>query len=136
MFSRFRNRKQASAPRRQVTRSMALRATPRTLPVIERSERDDGGLALTIEVVQTGWRRRFGGDRVKRTFVLDELGRDVYESANGERTVQDLITQFAGTHHVSVAEAEQAVSTYLKTLTAKGLIALVFTDIDTESSAG
>jgi len=56
---------------------------------------------------------------------LDALGREVYDTADGSRTVKTIARDFAASHKISVAEAELAVTTFLRTLMRKGLIAML-----------
>jgi hypothetical protein len=85
---------------------------------------DPGGeLRLTVQFERPRWQRVLGaGSKCDRTFVLDSLGREVYEQCGSGRTVRELIKAFAGAHHVSQGEAEYSVTTYLRTLMRKGLI--------------
>jgi hypothetical protein len=116
-------RRKRKAP--PLDRNFAMRATPRPLPVLKREEGKPDELRLTAAFERPGWQRRLGADRqCRRTFVLDALGREVYEYCNGDRDVGDIVRLFSERHHVSAAEAEYSVTTYLKTLMAKGLLAM------------
>jgi hypothetical protein len=106
-------------------RRVALSARPEQTPTIGIQEREDGGVQVSIRLQRRPWLGLFGkyGD-VERTFGLDPLGREVYEACSGKADVKTLIRRFARNHKVSRAEAELAVTTFLKTLLQKGLIVM------------
>ena len=80
---------------------------------------------VTVTVHRPGWQRWLGGsEEFERTFGLDVLGRWVYQACDGQATVCALIDRFAAEQNIGLAEAEAAVTTFLQTLTGKGLIAL------------
>jgi hypothetical protein len=105
-------------------RNQAMAAQPQRLPTINCREEEDGGLAITVELEPHHWARWFGSNRVRRTFTLDTLGREVYDACDGEASVRAIIRDFAKQHHVSIPEAEHAVTKFLKTLISKGLVAM------------
>jgi hypothetical protein len=71
------------------------------------------------------WQRVLGAEReCERTFGLDAYGRRVYEGCDGQRPVREIIRQFAKQVSVSVPEAELAVTKFMRTLLAKGLVAM------------
>ena len=99
---------------------------PLALPTLSREPATDGGLRVTVEYERPAWQRRLGaGARGRRTFELDPLGHEVYATCDGTRTVGHLIRDFAALHRVSLAEAEISITSYLRTLTTKGIVALV-----------
>jgi len=72
-----------------------------------------------------GWLRIVGGPKeIERTFRLDPIGLEVYEACDGETAVNTIIRRFSRKHRVSEAEAEVAVTTFLKTLIMKGLVVI------------
>ena len=108
-----------------LTREGALAARPRPVRPVSATADEKGELRVTMEYARPRWQRVLGAEeRCRRTFVLDRLGREVYEYCDGARTVRDLVAGFADRHKVSVAEAEYSVTHYLKTLAAKGLVVL------------
>ncbi len=112
-------------PRREVTRPAAFAARPVPLPVRERRADEKGELHLTLEYDRPRWQQWLGADaRCRRTFVLDAPGRAVYEQCDGRRSVREIADALARARQVSAAEAEHSVAAYLRTLTAKGLLAL------------
>jgi hypothetical protein len=109
----------------KVERESALSAVPHRLPPIEVRERDNGGLEVVVAFDRPGWHRFLGASgRAERTFGMDTLGRFVYEACTGEATVGDISAGFAAHYRVTGAEAEIAVSRFLKTLMSKGLVAM------------
>lgn len=108
-----------------LSREEAYNSRPAQLPVSDREEKG-GELHMTVQYDRPRWQRWMGApQQCERTFILDALGREVYEMCDGSRTVQQLIDGFAARRNVSVAEAEYSVTTYLKTLLSKGLLAMV-----------
>ncbi|MFP4380095.1 MAG: PqqD family protein [Candidatus Sumerlaeia bacterium] len=108
-----------------LSREAAISARPEQLSYVRRKERDDGGMEVTVNMPRTGFLRVVGGKgTVERTFGLDPLGREVYEACDGKKTVRNIAKKFAKKHHVSQSEGEIAVTTYLKTLMTKNLVAV------------
>ncbi len=115
-----RTRKGSSPAARQT----ALGARPVRLPPV-RTEEKDAKLYVTVRFQRPGWQRILGADvNCERTFGLDAYGRRVYDACNGERSVGTIIRNFAESTQVSLAEAEMAVTKFLKTLLTKGLVAM------------
>lgn len=107
-------------------RERAMAARPQRLPVIAAREEDDGKLRVTVYREAPRWARMFrSGAQVEQSFRLDTLGREVYEACDGRTDVRTLIRDFARRHKISPAEAELSVTTYLRTLTTKGLVGMV-----------
>lgn len=106
-------------------RKTALAGLPVRVPPARVEELRDGRTGVTVLVPTPGWVRWIGGPKqVERTFRLDSLGKEVYDACDGETAVRAMIRNFARTHRVSQAEAEMAVTTFLKTLIVKGLVAV------------
>jgi hypothetical protein len=123
----------------RTNRSLALSARPEQVACLEQRQTQDGGTAILMHVQRPAWQRFFGGPAlVKRTFELDAFGREVYEACNGQQTVDGLIRAFSTSHQVSLAEAEIAMTQFLKTLMTKGLIAMAVDkkSVDQEAAAG
>lgn len=109
----------------RTNRALALSARPEQVACLGQRQTQDGGLAITRFVQRPAWQRFLGGPaQVQRTFELDAFGREVYEACDGRQTVDGLIRAFSASHHVSHAEAEIAMTQFLKTLMTKGLIAM------------
>lgn len=112
-------------PKQTIPRDLALTARPTRTEGIARKELPDGGIALTTHIERGTWMRVFGAsEKFERTFQLDYLGRDVYDACNGSDDVQTIVRNFALKHKISLPEAELAVTTFLKTLMGRGLIAM------------
>jgi len=105
-------------------RETAMAGFPRQLPA-KRLEEKGGKLYVTIEFRRPRWQQLLGADEVcERTFGLDPYGREVFEDCNGKNSVNRIVNRFARNHRISIAEAEVAVSTFLKTLMSRGMIGI------------
>lgn len=114
-----------STPLPGLTRVRVLAAVPVQLPTVSRTELDGGELRVRVRVESARWQRWIGaGHQMERDFVLDRLGREVYDACDGKTDVRSIAAAFAVAHQVSLAEGELSVSAYLKTLTTKGLAAI------------
>lgn len=112
-------------PRKRLPRKASLACRPRKMPVVRRQEIEDGKLRITVHIKPQRWVKWFTRrSEAERTFGLDPLGREVYEACDGKTTVHKIIENFARTHQVSLAEADISVTTFLKTLVTKGLVAM------------
>ena len=108
----------------KLSRDVALAARPIKVPP-KTAERKGNELHVTVEYSRPGWQRWLGApSRCSRTFVLDEIGGEVYDACDRKHTVKQIVNRLAGKYQISVAEAEQSVATYLKTLMSKGLVAM------------
>ena len=109
-----------------LTRGQSLGACPVKTEVVDTDALPEGGLRVTVAAPRPRWHRWFGGDGdLQRSFELDALGAAVYDACDGTRDVRALIADFAAAHQVSTVEAEIAVTTYLRTLVSRGLVAMV-----------
>ena len=91
-----------------------------------------GQWRLTVRLKQTSWmtlfvRKPLG---VTKTFQLDDIGRAVWESCDGNTTVRDIITRLAECQRLNVREVEVATLAFLKTLVQKGLVGIPVEDSD------
>jgi len=111
---------------KKLARSVALAGRPRRLPFLRRQETDDGRTRVTVRLRRAGWTRWLGGsEQIERIFVLDALGREVYDACDGKSSVKRIVRAFAERHDISIAEAEISVTTFLRTMMNKGLVAIV-----------
>jgi hypothetical protein len=118
-------RKSGKDEKLTVNRELAMNARPTLSGIVRNSATENGELRLTAHYTRPRWQRLLGADeKGTRTFVLDKLGREVYEACDGQRRVRDLVSKFAQKHRVSLAEAEHSVTTYLRTLLTKGLLVM------------
>ena len=111
------------APRTRFNKETKEDRSPYHLTVLAKDEQ--GELHITMEYSRPAWQRWLGADRrCERTFVLDGMGRQMYELCTGKNKVRDLVRIFSEKHQVSPAEAEYSVTLYLKTLIQKGLVVM------------
>lgn len=111
-------------PPAALDRERALNARPQPAPVV-RTERTADKLRVTVELARPRWQQWLGAQRLcQRTFSLDAYGQEVYAACDGQCTVRSIIRDFAAHHHLAPPEAEMAVTTFLKTLMAKGLVVM------------
>jgi hypothetical protein len=88
-------------------------------------------VCLTYQVQVKPWfqgiYQRFSSRRdtvMDRKLQLDALGTAVWRMIDGQRTVREIIDAFQTTHRVNRREAELSVSTFLKELGKRGLLAM------------
>ncbi len=70
----------------------------------------------------TGLLRRLLGARSKRSYVLEGVGREVYQDIDGRSTFEELIDRFAARHKLSFFESRALLAQYYQMLTKRGLI--------------
>lgn len=123
----FRRRKKSI----QLTREQALACTPVINNVIDWEILDSGLVqveyVLLLKPFLLSVFKRF--DRSSsappsRKLQLDTLGSQVWLMLDGKRTTAELIEDFARIHQISVPEAEQPITIFLRELGKRGLIAL------------
>ena len=107
-----------------ITRQDAMAACPLRTPALrEQAAGDD--LKVTVKCRRPRWQRALGAlEFCEHTFMLDTLGREVYAACDGSASVASIIGSFAARHHLSVSEAELAVTRYLRTLMMRGLLTM------------
>ena len=103
-----------------------------------RSISADGVGELRVEVTlrYSGWRTglaRWLQPAATRSYLLEGLGREVYESIDGQSTFEQIIDAFAARHQFSFLEARGLISQYFGTLIARGLVAVVVPDGESPS---
>jgi len=110
---------------RKIPRRSAMGARPVRLPFLRREDEEGGKTRITVTVPAPGWLHLVGGPKqIERTLRLDPLGMEVYNACDGKTDVETMVERFVKKHRVGRAEAEVAVTTFLKTLIAKGLVAV------------
>jgi len=108
-----------------LTRSAAMDARPHPMPAIRTEEESDGSIKILIRFQRSKWQKWFGAPpEYERQYLLDALGREVFEACDGNAPVSEIIKRYADAHNVNIAEAEMAVTQYLKTLMMKGIIGM------------
>ena len=120
----LRRRKQGKL---SVTREASFAARPVRNPVVEWDSSSEGpDLMLTIP------RRRSARANVlawmfgvpdERKLVLDEMGSFVWRQCDGEHSVQDLVAELVRQYRLSQREATVSLTTYLRTLGRRNLVA-------------
>ena len=110
----------------KLTRAEAMGCRPRKLPILARTERDNGGAEIRSELVRPQWLRWMtGSDTYERRFGLDAFGVEVYDACDGRTPVKKICRVFSKRHKINLGEAEQAVTGFMKMLMTKGLIVMV-----------
>jgi len=108
-----------------LTRDQAMSARPYRMPGIQCRRGEDGSISVSIRFQRSGWQRWFGApEEYEKRYELDSLGKEVFESCDGKTAVRAIVKQFAASHHLNAAEAEIAVTQYVKTLMAKRIIGM------------
>jgi hypothetical protein len=59
-----------------------------------------------------------------RIFILDRVGRPLWDWCDGERTVEQLVDLFAEKHNLTFHESRVSVTNYLRLLIARGALAV------------
>ena len=62
----------------------------------------------------------------KKTYLLDKIGKRVYESIDGKKNFGELIDAFATAQKLTFFESRALLGQYIKTLAARGLIVATF----------
>jgi len=63
--------------------------------------------------------------RTTRTIRLDRLGTQIWELCDGERTVEEVVDEFARRYRLTFHEARASVTAYVKLLVQRGVLAMV-----------
>ncbi len=86
-----------------------------------------GEIVVDLTLRYTGWRGLLAcalKPRTTRRYVLDGIGREVYEAIDGVRTFEQLADAFAVRHKLTFLEASGLLAQYYRTLIARGLVAV------------
>lgn len=131
-----------SRKKSRLSREESLSAKPVRNPRIEWEmvEGPSGDEArLTVPPPKSAWMpvlKLAGGVSAKeRRIQLDELGTFVWTRCDGERTVQDLADDLAEKYRLSYRESVVSLTTYLRQLGRRGLVAFAVETKPRESSA-
>ena len=114
-----------------LSRTQALDCTPVKNTYVQVTRLDTGEVLLTYPATMRPWIsgliRRFGrpseGD-MTRKLQLDELGTTVWDLLDGEKTVRNIVVQFAEQYKLQHREAEVSVTQFLHSLGKRGLIGM------------
>ncbi len=69
-----------------------------------------------------GLLRRLLRARTSKTYVLDSVGREVFEDIDGTRDFETLIDRFAARHRLAFLEARALLAQYLQILARRGIV--------------
>lgn len=112
-------------------RQHALRCIPVRGPHVSVQEQDNQELLLRypveIKPLFAGIFKRFSGTETSTTYrklQLDTLGSETWRMIDGSSTVGEIITSFQKKHQLDQREAEVAITTFLRQLGQRGLIAM------------
>ncbi len=64
----------------------------------------------------------------ERQAVLDPLGATIWRACNGNRTVEEIVDNFAFQHRLSFHESRVSVTSYIKALLQRGALAVAVPD--------
>lgn len=88
-------------------------------------EEADGSVKVFIRFQRSKWQKWLGAPpEYQRQYLLDTLGREVFDACDGGTPVRKIVERFAAAHSLNVTEAEMAVTKYLKTLMMKRIIGM------------
>jgi hypothetical protein len=127
-MSRKRNKRSRGKPRPLATADF-LRSTVERNRAAEVEKRRGGGCRVSVPmrrprwmVPPISWLLPFSSHR---RVELDRLGAEVLAACNGRRTVEEMIEKFAADHKLSFREAQVSVTTFIRQLVERGLVAVV-----------
>jgi len=104
--------------------------------MVEWKRDEEGKVRITIPLKKSskneGRRPRRGGffsrlfpEPEERRIQLDEIGSDVWELCNGERTVKDIVDHLCEKYKLLPREVEVPLNSYLNSLVKRGLIGFI-----------
>ena len=115
----------------RVDRAEAFKFIPVKNIQITEERLDSGEILIHYPVTLRPWIagivKRFSGSNAElqsKPLQLDQLGTEVWELIDGNRSVHRIIEIFAKTHQLQIREAEVAVSQFIRMLGQRGLIGL------------
>ncbi len=117
----------AKRSKEKITRNQALDAKPVAVRIHTREPLADGGQRITVKIAPPKMAKlvlRLKGP-IDRNFEFDAFGMDILDMCDGQKTVRYIINRFAKLHKLNPHEAEKAVTTFLRTLTQKGIVSMV-----------
>ena len=113
------------------TRHKALECVPVKNPQVSEEEQENGELRLQYQVRVRPWFHgvvkkitKSSSTVINRTLQLDILGASVWQMIDGKKSVRKIIDEFQKVHQLDRKEAEISVTTFLKQLGERGLIAM------------
>lgn len=121
---------QSQAP----SREQSLSARPVRHPQIEWDEDEGGVVTLRLPQPQGGARRAVAtvlAAPPSRVVALDEIGSEIWRRCDGQQTVRDLIRFVMERYQFARKEADASVTSYLRTLGQRGLVAFAIPQAET-----
>lgn len=113
-----------------LSKKEALKCIPLQNPGAK-AEKKQEGLLLTYPVeikpfFHTLIKRFTGKDtsKIRRKLQLDQMGSSVWQLIDGQRSVRDISTYFQREHQLDNRESEISVTSFLKELGKRGLVAM------------
>jgi len=134
IFGRLR-RKKPKAP--TLGRSDFLRLKPVRNPMVEWKRDEEGKVNITIPLKKFSSKDEGRSSKRKGLFSklfpkpeekhiqLDEIGSDVWELCDGERTVKDIVDHLCEKYKLLRREVEVPLHSYLNSLVKRGLIGFI-----------
>ncbi len=115
----------------QADRRAAFKFIPVKNSLVTEAKLESGEILIHYPVTMRPWIaglvKRFSGAQNElqaRPLQLDQLGTEVWELIDGNRSVRRIIERFAATHQLQIREAEVAVSQFIRMLGQRGVIGL------------
>ncbi|MBW2410529.1 MAG: PqqD family protein [Deltaproteobacteria bacterium] len=112
-------------------RTAAFKFIPMKSSQITEERLESGEVLIHYPVTLRPWIaglvKRFSGSQTElrtKPLQLDQLGTEVWELIDGQRSVRRIIAIFAKAHQLQIREAEVAVSQFIRLLGQRGLIGL------------
>ncbi len=85
-----------------------------------------GELEIEVELRYRGavmnFLRRVLKARTRKRYILDRIGRSVWEMVDGRRTFEDIVDEFSKREKLTFFESRALVGQYFQTLTRRGVI--------------
>lgn len=118
-------------PALQINREEALNCIPEVTPAVHWHQLENGDVLIEYQIaikpmLQAIFKRFNQGrtEEIKKKLQLDSHGSRVFNYINGEKTVREIIEEFARATTITRREAELSVTTFLRELGKRGIIIL------------
>ena len=125
--------KPAAGPTRRLDRKIwtakVLAGVPYANLAMELERLEDGTAVATIKLAKPGYMKPplswvLPLSKYRRV-LLDRPGMEVLDACDGQRTVEQIVEDFAAKHRLSFREAQLAVMQFLRQLIDRGIVAVV-----------
>jgi hypothetical protein len=63
--------------------------------------------------------------KLKQTIVIDQVGIQVLNLCDGNRTIENIVDEFAKTHKLTFHESRVSVTGYIKQLVQRGILVII-----------